>query len=133
MTPRVFLCEPQTHLSRAIAVQLLRADCQVWTCGSTGAALERLPKILPDLLLVDVDFPGKECWDVIQRVRSHMAYDGLKVIGLTARPIADAEHDAMRHGVGFDELISLPFSPRELRSRIAAWCGHGSSVTPAAH
>ena len=132
MTPRVFLCEPQAHLSRAIAVQLLRADCQVWTCGSTGAALERLPKILPDLLLVNVDLPGRGYWDVIQRVRSHMAYDGLKVIALTARPIAVAERDAAVQGVAFDEVINLPFSPRELRSRIAAWCGHGASVTPAA-
>jgi len=111
----VVVVEDEETLASAIAARL-RAEgfrVEVAADGPNGVAL--VERVKPDLVVLDVMLPGLdglEVCRVIQRERP------VPVLMLTAR---DSEADLLLGlGVGADDYMTKPFSPRELVARIEA-------------
>ncbi len=69
----------------------------------------------PQVILLDLMFPGVSGFDVLERIRE---VSGVPVLFLTAR---DNEEDAVRAlRLGADDYITKPFSPSELVARVEA-------------
>lgn len=121
MTARVLICDAQPHISRAIALHLLRADFDVWTVSSGEQALARMAQFRPDVLIVDVDLPANQGWDVVASARLHSEYSDLHVIALTDQIPAIVAQEARQRDLPIDEILTVPFSPRQLRAKICQW------------
>lgn len=79
------------------------------------AALEKLQDNTFDLVILDVMMPGLDGFETLERIRKTSE---IPVIMLTAR---SEEYDKLTgFGLGVDDYVSKPFSPKELMARVGA-------------
>mgnify|MGYP000310348449 CR=1 FL=1 len=79
------------------------------------AALEKLQDDNFDLVILDVMMPGLDGFETLERIRKTSE---IPVIMLTAR---NEEYDKLTgFGLGVDDYVSKPFSPKELMARVGA-------------
>ena len=79
------------------------------------AALEKLQNDHFDLVILDVMMPGLDGFETLERIRK---ISEIPVIMLTAR---NEEYDKLTgFGLGVDDYVSKPFSPKELMARVGA-------------
>lgn len=79
------------------------------------AALEKLQDDNFDLVILDVMMPGLDGFETLERIRK---ISEIPVIMLTAR---NEEYDKLTgFGLGVDDYVSKPFSPKELMARVGA-------------
>lgn len=79
------------------------------------AALEKLQNDNFDLVILDVMMPGLDGFETLERIRK---ISEVPVIMLTAR---NEEYDKLTgFGLGVDDYVSKPFSPKELMARVGA-------------
>jgi DNA-binding response OmpR family regulator len=71
----------------------------------------------PDLAVLDVMMPGLDGYELTRILRGHEQTKALPIILLTARA-EDADSDR-GFDAGADDYLAKPFSPEELRSRVA--------------
>lgn len=79
-------------------------------------ALEKVAVEKPDLCILDVDMPRKSGFEVVAALKSNPATASIPVIMLTAQ--SDLESRVKGLGLGADDYLSKPFSPRELIARV---------------
>jgi len=71
---------------------------------------------MPDLVILDVNMPGMSGFEVIAQLKSAEITSKIPVIMLTA--MADIDNRVEGLGLGADDYLTKPFSPRELMARI---------------
>lgn len=101
---------------RALLVELLQqSGFNVIECSSGAEGLRAVREKDPDLVTLDLNLPDLDGIEVCRRLReTSEAY----VIMLTARP--DEIDRLVGLETGADDYLTKPFSPRELRARVAA-------------
>ncbi len=112
---RVLVVDDEPHI-RAVLRGYLEADGFAVSEAADGeAAVRRLRDDAPDLVLLDVMMPGTDGLEVLRQVR---AFSDVYVILLTAR--AEEVDKLVGLGVGADDYVTKPFSPREVTARVKA-------------
>jgi two-component system OmpR family response regulator len=101
---------------RALIAELLRQSGFETTEAATGSdGIAAVRDRQPDVVTLDLNLPDLDGIEVCRRIREITdAY----VVMLTARP--DEIDRLMGLEIGADDYLTKPFSPRELRARIAA-------------
>ena len=94
---------------------LRRDGHEVQVVRDGNAALEMFDRFQPDLIVLDVMLPGIDGFEVCRRVR---ARSQTPVIMLTAR--GEEIDKLVGLGLGADDYVTKPFSPRELAARVKA-------------
>ncbi|MGN6694487.1 MAG: response regulator transcription factor, partial [Aquihabitans sp.] len=95
---------------------LRHSGFEVHPAANGRDALEAVPEVRPDLIVLDVMLPDLDGFDVCQRLRS--TGDRTPVLFLTAR---DATEDRVRGlTLGGDDYVAKPFSLEEVVARIHA-------------
>ena len=94
------------------------------TDGKTG--LERWEREQPDLVVVDVNLPKANGFDVCRKIRETSL---TPVIMLTGR--TDEDHVLEGFSAGADDYVTKPFSHRQLAARIRAVLGRSADRIPA--
>lgn len=89
-------------------------DYDVITAGNVEEATEKL-KENPDIILLDINMPGKNGLEFCKQIRSHTQ---CPIIFLTARTNEDDILTGLN--VGGDDYITKPFHIRELLGRVQA-------------
>lgn len=112
---RILVVDDDLAIADAVA-QRLRADGhEVNTVHDGNVAVATALVAPPDLVVLDLGLPGADGIEVCRRIRVH---HDVAVVMLTAR---DDETDILVGlGVGADDYVVKPFSPRELSARITA-------------
>lgn len=83
--------------------------------ASDGAEALKQAEKQPDIILLDINMPGTDGWEVCRRIRNHIS---CPILFLTAR-IEDADK-VKGFAVGGDDYIVKPFSLVELEARVYA-------------
>lgn len=73
---------------------------------------------IPDLIILDVNMPGMSGFEVCRIIKSDVKLAHIPVLMLTAQ--SDVESRVTGLGLGADDYIGKPFSPRELAARVEA-------------
>jgi DNA-binding response OmpR family regulator len=113
----VLICviEDEQVIASAIAARLTAEGFDVETAGDGPAGVELCDRMRPDLVVLDLMLPGLDGLEVCRRIQRDRP---VPVLMLTAR---DDEADVLVGlGVGADDYMTKPFSPRELVARIRA-------------
>ncbi len=113
---RVLVVDDEPHI-RAVLRGYLEADGFAVSEAADGeAAVRQLRQdVAPDLVLLDVMMPGIDGLEVLRRVR---AFSDVYVILVTAR--TEEVDKLVGLGVGADDYVTKPFSPREVAARVKA-------------
>jgi two-component system OmpR family response regulator len=113
---RLVVVEDDDSIRELLAAGLRFAHYDVRTVADGGAALTVLAERTADLVVLDVNLPDVDGFEVCRRLRA--AGDDVPVIFLTAR----RETDDLRTGFagGGDDYLTKPFSLDELTFRIEA-------------
>ena len=88
----------------------------VFTFSSGKLLLKKLEKFIPDLILLDVDMPGMDGYEVIRQLKGNTGTSHIPVIFLTAKSDFESEMEGL--SLGAIDYIFKPFSPPLLQKRI---------------
>lgn len=94
----------------------LIANYNVITIPSAEKLLSLLQKIIPDLILLDVEMPEMNGYEAIKIIKARPETANIPVIFLTAKTDADSELEGL--SLGAIDYITKPFSPPLLKKRI---------------
>ena len=123
---RVLIVDDEPHI-RAVLRGYLEADGFTVSEAAGGeAALRRLRQDAPDLVLLDVMLPGIDGLEVLRQLRT---FSDVYVILVTAR--TEEVDKLVGLGVGADDYVTKPFSPREVAARVKAVLRRGRGVREA--
>jgi DNA-binding response OmpR family regulator len=123
---RVLVVDDEPHI-RAVLRGYLEADGFAVSEAADGeAAVRQLHQQSPDLVLLDVMLPGMDGLEVLRQVRT---FSDVYVILVTAR--AEEVDKLVGLGVGADDYVTKPFSPREVAARVKAVLRRGRGVRDA--
>lgn len=89
---------------------------KVYMSPTGERALTFLEKTLPDLILLDIEMPGMDGYEVIGRLRSHERTARIPVIFLTGR--VGESHEIRALELGAEDFISKPFVPQVVLARV---------------
>ncbi|MDR1958054.1 MAG: response regulator [Planctomycetaceae bacterium] len=96
---------------------ILGKDYDVITIPSGEKLFRMLERTVPDLILLDIEMPGMDGYEVIRRLKADPVTAEIPVIFLTARTNCDDEREC-RSLVGAADYITKPFLPQELLERV---------------
>lgn len=94
---------------------LAHAGFEVITCGDGKRAVELAQDQSPALIVLDLMLPGLNGFEVCRELRRDSA---VPIIMVTARATEDDTLKGL--GLGADDYLTKPFSPRELVARVQA-------------
>jgi DNA-binding response OmpR family regulator len=89
-----------------------REGFEVAVAVDGDAALQAMSDHLPDLVLLDIMLPKKDGFEVCQQIRANPAWQGVKVVMVTAKG-RDTE-TAKGLALGADAYMTKPFSTKDL-------------------
>ncbi|HEX6210688.1 MAG TPA: response regulator [Methylomirabilota bacterium] len=121
MTKRILVVDDMPYL-RDVQVLLLNDAGYVTTAlGSAREALERLPDLAPDLILLDVSMPGMDGRQFLARLRANPAWQSLPVILTTGRSVEDVARENRC------DVLPKPFSEVALLDLVRRLIGAASN------
>ncbi|MDR2479163.1 MAG: response regulator [Treponema sp.] len=113
---RIIFLVDDDETSLAIGREILEDLYTVYPIPSGTKLFEILGKVSPDLILLDIEMPGMDGYEVIKRLKQNPATAELPVIFLTARNDPGNELDGL--SLGAIDYVAKPFSPPLLVQRI---------------
>jgi DNA-binding response OmpR family regulator len=112
---KVLVADDDAELRELIAFTLGQAGYLVIKAGDGPGAVRLFAEESPDLVVLDINMPGLSGFQVCEAIR---ARSRVPVMMLTVR---GEEEDLVRAlGLGADDYLTKPFSPRTLLARIRA-------------
>lgn len=114
-SPRLLVVEDDRVIAGAVVQRLTSAGYRVDTVHDGTAAIEIAAGRSYDAVVLDVMLPGQDGLQVCRRLQER---EPVPVLMLTALDSEAARITGL--GVGADDYLTKPFSPRELVARVAA-------------
>ncbi len=112
---KVLVADDDGDLRDLIAFTLSQSGYLVLKAGDGPSAVRRFEEESPDLVVLDINMPGLSGFQVCEAIRRRSR---IPVMMLTVR---GEEEDLVRAlGLGADDYLTKPFSPRTLLARIKA-------------
>lgn len=115
MKARVLVVEDEREIAELIALYFDREGAEVSQAASGDEALALFAPSAFDIVILDINLPGTDGFEVLSQIRRQSE---IPVLILSAR---EADEDQIYGlGIGADEYVTKPFSPRVLVARVRA-------------
>ncbi len=112
---RVLVVDDERSLAKLVASYLERDGYAVECAFDGAAALEAAQRTEPDVVVLDLMLPEVDGVEVCRHLRT---FSNCYVVMLTAR--TEEVDKLIGLGVGADDYVTKPFSPREVAARVKA-------------
>lgn len=113
---KVILVVDDDRTNLIMAEKLLGNEYQIISVTSGEQALKFLSKRKPDLILLDINMPEMDGFEVMRTIKGNDAWEKIPVIFLTADRDADTEVECLE--MGAVDFVGKPFEPEIMRNRI---------------
>ena len=109
MTKRILLVEDQEDARRIVRDLLAVSDYELVeaTTGEEGLALAERER--PDLILMDIQLPGLDGYEVTRRIKGNPALNHIPIIAVTSYALSGDDQKA--YAAGCNGYVTKPFSP----------------------
>ena len=115
MADRILVVEDEPMVAEVVERYLHREGFDVDVVQDGREALTAVEEKSPDLIVLDIMLPGVDGIEICRHVRARSA---IPIIMLTAR--GEEVDRLLGLGLGADDYVVKPFSPRELVARVKA-------------
>lgn len=113
---KIILIVDDDRLTLSTAQKLLEGEYKAVAVNSGKQAFKYLERHTPDLILLDINMPELDGFEVMAKLQRDTHWNKIPVIFLTADRSAETEIECFR--VGANDYISKPFEPNIMLSRI---------------
>ncbi|HEY3109970.1 MAG TPA: response regulator transcription factor [Chloroflexota bacterium] len=125
MHERILVVDDEPIVTEVVERYLVREGYRVTVVRDGRAAIQAAAREAPDLIVLDLMLPGVDGLEVCRTIR---AESKVPIIILSAK---DEESDKILGlGLGADDYLAKPFSPRELVARVQAVLRRTRSAPP---
>lgn len=112
--PKIIIVDDEEELRENLKDLLEFEGYRVHTFSSGEDALLQIPAIQPDLVLLDIQLPGIDGIEVLQRLKQN--YPQWPVLIVSASSDRDVHERALRYGA--QEVILKPYDPETILKTI---------------
>lgn len=112
---KILIIEDETELSHVLKSYLEASGMGVQISSRGDLGLEVYERMKPDLVILDLNLPGKDGLDVAREIRKQ---SDTPIIMVTAR--VEETDRLIGLELGADDYITKPYSPREVVARVRA-------------
>ena len=112
----VILVVDDDNINLVMARKLLEEEYEVAAVNSGALAFQYLEEHEPDLILLDIQMPRQDGFEVMKILRNHEAWRRIPVIFLTADRTEKTEETCFR--IGAVDYIAKPFVPAIMLQRV---------------
>jgi signal transduction histidine kinase/CheY-like chemotaxis protein/HPt (histidine-containing phosphotransfer) domain-containing protein len=125
---RALLVE-DNDFNQIVASELLEgvAGMRLRIAADGASALQLLQANTFDVVLMDVQMPGMDGYEVTRAIRAQPQFKELPVIAMTAYAMAKDRERCM--DAGMNDFITKPIDPAELFAVLQRWVGDASSLS----
>lgn len=116
--PRVLLVDDSVVVHRLLQARLKHEDIVLETCLSGAEALERVKGQPPSVVLLDLQMPDMDGFEVLRRLKDSAATHNLPVIVLSGK--TGSEDKVSAFDLGATDYVTKPCDMAELRARLRA-------------
>jgi signal transduction histidine kinase/CheY-like chemotaxis protein len=109
---RVLVVEDNAINLEFMSLLLRRAGCDVTTAASGEEAIDRCVTQPFDIVLMDVQMPGKDGFDTTMALRSHPPTANMPIVAVTAHAMRGDEERCL--ALGMDGYVAKPIDPATL-------------------
>ena len=114
---------------RLLRMLLTGEAYDVRTADDAPAALKVLGQFHPRLILMDLQLPGMDGFELTRRLKADAATRDIVIVALTAYAMKGDEEKA--RAAGCDDYVSKPIDTRTLPALVARHLADGSGREPA--
>ncbi len=122
---KIVVVEDETDIRELIAHNLEREGFEVRTASDGEEAIQLVREILPELVLLDLMIPKLDGLEVCKVIKNDEKTSQIPIIMVTAK--GEESDIILGLGLGADDYLTKPFSPKELLARIKAVLRRGQS------
>ncbi len=114
----LIVVEDEADILEVLSYNLRREGFEVSTSLDGAQGLELICRNMPDLVLLDLMLPGMDGLEICRRLKNADSTSRIPIIMLTAK--GEESDVVLGLGIGADDYIAKPFSPKELVARVKA-------------
>ena len=114
MSRRILVVEDQEDNRQIIRDLLSATEYEIVEAETGEAALAAIAIQRPDLILMDIQMPVMDGYEVTRRIKADPSLRSIPIIAVTAYALSGEEARA----AGCDEYVPKPYSPRQLLAKI---------------
>ena len=113
---KVLVVDDEIHIVTVVTIKLRNNGYEVITADNGKDAFDMACQEMPDIIVTDFQMPIMTGIEMVKKLRNNESTKDIPVIMLTARGFAVEE--LQRNELHISELLSKPFSPKELLRNI---------------
>ncbi len=115
---RILIVDDEPSIVLSLEYLMKEAGYEVKTANDGNTALQLIQSHLPDLVLLDVNLPQRNGYEICRAIRNEPAHRRIRIIMLTAKG-SDIEREKGM-SLGADNYITKPFSTQEVLDKVKA-------------
>ena len=116
MSKLILAVEDQEDNMKILRDLLVNAGYELTEAEDGEEALAAVVKRRPDLILMDIQIPLVDGYEVTRRIKADPALRSIPIIAVTSHAIGGGEEKA--RAAGCDDFVAKPYSPRQLLAKI---------------
>jgi chemosensory pili system protein ChpA (sensor histidine kinase/response regulator) len=117
--PTVMVVDDSLTVRKITSRLLEREGYQVLTAKDGIDALEQMKKHLPDLMLVDIEMPRMDGFELSSRVRQDSRSAGVPIVIISSRTAE--KHRSRAEQIGVNAFLGKPYQEAELLAQLATY------------
>jgi len=115
---QIVIVEDEPDILEVLSYNLRREGFKVEASMDGAQGLQLVQDLTPDLVLLDLMLPGMDGLEICGKLKADRSCNHIPIIMISAK---GEESDIVQGlGIGADDYITKPFSPRELMARVKA-------------
>lgn len=116
MSKKILIVDDEPNIVLSLEFLMEQSGYQVAVARDGDQALQQVAAFRPDLVLLDIMMPVRNGYEVCQAIRENRAWDGVKILMLSAK---GRDLDVSKGlALGADGYLTKPFSTSELIDRV---------------
>ena len=116
MSKRILVVEDQEDDRQIIRDMLAGTDYEITEAEDGEHALAAVAKARPDLILMGIQLPIIDGYEVTRQIKADPAMRSIPIIAVTSYALSGEEKKT--RAAGCDDYVPKPFSPRQLLAKI---------------
>jgi len=116
MSRCILVVEDQEDNRQILRDLLTTTDYEVMEAENGEEALAAVAKQRPDLILMDIQLPVMDGYEVTRRIKADPSLSSIPIIAVTSYALSGDEERA--RAAGCNDFVPKPYSPRQLLAKI---------------